>query len=451
MTTFLNSIENVPNGATPTTGNSAGGSDTGLGNISIGAGGAIVSDTTQAAHGTQSLSVTAASGTASYVGWSPTASGSAATRIYVYFTAAPTAAMSFMQLRSASGIVGNVAFNATGKLILQNAAGTTIWTATAAFPLNTWIRIGLGAVVGTTSSNGTLNCAYYTLDSLTATDSFTGTANQNSGTANVNEARYGKLTGTYTTQWWMDDLALTTGSSAFVGPAGATVPNAPTGVTATAGILSANVSWTAPAFNGGSAITGYTVTSSPGGLTSTVGGSTLSTTVSGLTAGTAYTFTVVAINAIPPTSAPSSPSSAVTPTAPGQAIAPASDITTTGWTSSDSAGVFATDIDEATPGSDTDYVSSPSNPSSSVFEVKFGGVATPADNNGWAVQVRARYRSASSNSLVIALVQGTTVIASTTVTLTASFATYTLTLTPTQGATISNLSDLRVRCTATAS
>jgi len=40
-------------------------------------------------------------------------------------------------------------------------------------------------------------------------------------------------------------------------------PGAPTGVTATAGIGSASVSWTAPADDGGSAITGYTVTSSP--------------------------------------------------------------------------------------------------------------------------------------------------------------------------------------------
>jgi hypothetical protein len=84
-----------------------------------------------------------------------------------------------------------------------------------------------------------------------------------------------------------------------------TVPGKPTGVTAVRGNGSALVSWTAPA-NGGSAITGYTVTSSPGAKTCTT--ATLSCSVSGLTNGTAYTFTVTATNIVGtgPASDPSS-------------------------------------------------------------------------------------------------------------------------------------------------
>jgi hypothetical protein len=44
-----------------------------------------------------------------------------------------------------------------------------------------------------------------------------------------------------------------------------TSPSEPRSVSATAGNTSAVVSWSAPTSNGGSAITGYTVTSSPGG------------------------------------------------------------------------------------------------------------------------------------------------------------------------------------------
>jgi len=73
------------------------------------------------------------------------------------------------------------------------------------------------------------------------------------------------------------------------------VPTAPRAVKAVPRNASATVSWSAPAGNGGSAITKYTVTASPGGKTCV---STLATscTVTRLTNGSAYTFTVRASN-----------------------------------------------------------------------------------------------------------------------------------------------------------
>jgi sugar lactone lactonase YvrE len=94
-------------------------------------------------------------------------------------------------------------------------------------------------------------------------------------------------------------------------PAAPTAPGAPTSVTAVAGDAQASVSWSAPSSNGGSTITGYTVTSTPGGLTATANGTTTTAVVTGLTNGTAYTFAVVATNAAG-NSAPAS-SSSVTP------------------------------------------------------------------------------------------------------------------------------------------
>jgi hypothetical protein len=95
------------------------------------------------------------------------------------------------------------------------------------------------------------------------------------------------------------------------------VPGAPGGVTATAGNAQALVQWTAAAPNG-SPVTNYRVTAAPGGATVTVSGTTLNTTVSGLTNGTTYTFTVTATN-VNGTGPASSPSNPVTPTAASSA------------------------------------------------------------------------------------------------------------------------------------
>jgi hypothetical protein len=95
-------------------------------------------------------------------------------------------------------------------------------------------------------------------------------------------------------------------------PSTATVPSAPTIGTATAGNAQATVTFTPPTSDGGSPITGYRVTSSPGGITAT--GSASPITITGLTNGTAYTFTVAAQNLVGygPESAASN---SVTPTA----------------------------------------------------------------------------------------------------------------------------------------
>jgi Fibronectin type III domain len=97
----------------------------------------------------------------------------------------------------------------------------------------------------------------------------------------------------------------------------ATVPGAPTNVTATnssngTATGTVDVSFTPPASNGGKPIQSYTAVSSPGGITGTAGPSATDVQVTGLTYGTSYTFTVYATNAVGNGPA-SAPSDAVTP------------------------------------------------------------------------------------------------------------------------------------------
>ncbi len=108
------------------------------------------------------------------------------------------------------------------------------------------------------------------------------------------------------------------------------LPAVPAAVTAIPGNAQAAVSFTVPTFDGGSAITGYTVTSSPGNLTAA--GNTSPITMTGLTNGTSYSFTVTATNSAG-TSVTSAPSKAVTPFgAPLATTIAANAITTSGGT-----------------------------------------------------------------------------------------------------------------------
>ena len=97
----------------------------------------------------------------------------------------------------------------------------------------------------------------------------------------------------------------------------AQLPGIPTAVSAVAGNANATVSFTGPPSTGGVPITGYTVTSSPGAIS--VSGVASPIVVTGLTNGTAYTFTVKATN-INGTGAASAASNSVTPAVPATLV-----------------------------------------------------------------------------------------------------------------------------------
>ena len=113
------------------------------------------------------------------------------------------------------------------------------------------------------------------------------------------------------------------------------IPWAPTNVAATPDNGGATITWQPPAFDGGSGIAGYQVTSNPGGVIGNVSGNQLAAYLGDLTNGTPYTFTVVAINNNGSSPA-SAASNAVVPTAvPGPPVsvtaAPQNEAVSVSW------------------------------------------------------------------------------------------------------------------------
>ena len=170
-----------------------------------------------------------------------------------------------------------------------NGQATVSWTA----PTST----GSGPITGYTvrASQDTTKSCTWTTGALSC--AVTGLTNGTSYTFTV-RATNGAGTG----------AASAVSNAVF--PAG--VPTAPGGVTAvqTSGggtSPSVKIDWTAPSNNGGATITSFTATSNPAGGTCTVfgAGATTCTISTGLSYGTAYTFTVTATN-----SAGASPASA---------------------------------------------------------------------------------------------------------------------------------------------
>jgi hypothetical protein len=177
------------------------------------------------------------------------------------------------------------------------------------------------------------------------------------------------------------------------------VPGAPTAVAGTAGNAQVPLTWTAPASNGGSAITGYVVEWTPsGGSATTVntGSATASYTKTGLTNDTAYTFRVAAITSVG--TGPYSSSVTVTPAAPAGAVF--SNVSTTSYGAHASSSL-------STSGNNTASLSishSSSTPSGQ-FSVSFT-LATAAvidtpnllfSNNPWKSELRSSVSMPGSN------------------------------------------------------
>ncbi|MBS2025352.1 MAG: fibronectin type III domain-containing protein [Deltaproteobacteria bacterium] len=140
-------------------------------------------------------------------------------------------------------------------------------------------------------------------------------------------------------------------------------PGVPTGLTATPGIRQIDLTWTAPASDGGSSITGYTIAISAGTSTTSTTATGTSASLTGLLDGTTYTFTVAATNAIGTGPASNGVSAATfsVPGAPtGVTASPGDTQATVSWTAPQSDSPVTGYLVAASPGGATQTTTSTS-------------------------------------------------------------------------------------------
>lgn len=237
-----NTAEGYTNGATVAAGTSGSGSGDAFNTVFITTGTPVTASTAQHAHGLVAYKFNeATAANVAHVDWTGYSAASMAGRFYIYINTMPSAQTRVAAFRTSTGNACSVVLagpNGSGatKFNVTNAAGTYLGVTTSANPVlstATWYRVEWECNTGADTSSGTINFRFYSLDSTTALYSFS-TSTTNASALNVTEARFGKLDGTGSADFYLDDIAVNDGSIAPLGPSGGSTNGLVQAVVATA-------------------------------------------------------------------------------------------------------------------------------------------------------------------------------------------------------------------------
>lgn len=240
MTLKKQSFESGTNGTTLTTGNLVGTGLTAPNSVTIGASSTLVFDNAHAMHGTFAMKATPATGETTNIIYSGMSSTGLAVSMYIYITAASTVDFFLIRYTVAGTAKAQFRIQGTSKFRVSDTTGVSpgLWTSTNTVPLSTWIRIESYATVN--AGAATVQFAYYTGDSTSATESFTTTA-ANTGSTNFDAVSLGKTdSGTYTTAHWYDSIQVEDAATGLIGP----YPAAPTNSVRPSSVVSNPGAWT---------------------------------------------------------------------------------------------------------------------------------------------------------------------------------------------------------------
>lgn len=193
----------------------------------INASGSMEWDTGRAWHGSVSIQVNASSTSGSNYFYQTMSSNSLGVDGYFYFTSLPSVAVGLIQVGVGSTKSLAAGVSSTGKLYLQDSANTFLWTDTANFPINQWVRVSLFATPG--AGTGTARLARFTGDSMTPDADSTLLTGRAFNAGPFTQIRWGKVgTGTYSGVFNLDDPAYDLTASGLLSPSVVSVGLTPT-------------------------------------------------------------------------------------------------------------------------------------------------------------------------------------------------------------------------------
>jgi hypothetical protein len=224
VTLLTNSAEGGTNGTTLTTGNTGGASGNAFDAITLSPSATLAFDNTHAgAHG--SLAIQAATITSnpnSHADWtsaSITAAGQLWFRVYLYFTAFPSASLPVVAWRSGASAAASLKITTVGRISMFQATNTQIGitsnTSTGIIPLNQWFRIEGNAVGSATAGQVQVQTFFTSMDGTTPDETANSSTSQNT-TGNLDQMQFGIGNVAALGPFWMDDLGVS--DSGALGP-----------------------------------------------------------------------------------------------------------------------------------------------------------------------------------------------------------------------------------------
>lgn len=235
MALLTNTAEYGSNGTVPTTSNTGGGSDATASSVVIGSGNTLIFSNAFPAQGNLGYQFDYGTSGPANLRWDISEVGRLVFRFYVRMSDLPGAQEYVAGIRSGTGFMCIACIGSDGKFLMQNAAGSNIVASRAAntFPLDQQVRIEFAVTKGTSTTDGTIEYAYYLGNSTSPVYSWSSNA-QNTGTGNVAQIVLGRNTAaTEARTVWYDSIHAESLATGWVGPesVGVTITNTAEGGT----------------------------------------------------------------------------------------------------------------------------------------------------------------------------------------------------------------------------